>query len=118
MSGIQYAWISENADGEDLVDEERQRRYPASFSGVGGRMCGGKTSRSHGLRGIELITTFGTPYSVCKERRASRKDPISLSSIFVNVLFQECQNLSGNLGCSHLLDFEPIWSDNSRKMKH
>jgi len=52
-------------------------------------MEGGRTEESHGLRGIELMTTFGTRCCLCRISRARCRDGMSLSSTFVNNLGDE-----------------------------
>ena len=66
-------------------EEDIQRRWEGP-EGDSGRMEGGRTEESQGLRGIELITTFGTRCCLCRISRARCKDGMSLSSIFVNNL--------------------------------
>ena len=66
-------------------EEDIQRRWEGPEENWG-RMDGGRTEESHGLRGIELMTTFGTRCCLCRISRARRKDGMSLSSTFVNNL--------------------------------
>lgn len=46
--------------GLGSMEEARQKRCSDSPSDVGGDREGGNAARSHGLKGMELITTFGT----------------------------------------------------------
>ena len=66
-------------------EEDIQRRW-AGPEGDWGWMEGGRAEESHGLRGIELMTTFGTRCCLCRMSRARRRDGMSVSSIFVNNL--------------------------------
>lgn len=64
-----------------------QRRYSVeSKEFASGFICSGRAASSHGLRGIEEMTTFGTWYCSCRMRRAVCSDGKSFSCVSVKTL--------------------------------
>ena len=49
-------------------------------------MCAGKASINHCFRGMELMTTFGTWYVLCRTLSDCPRDVMSASGIPVSVL--------------------------------
>ena len=64
-----------------------QARYGVSPSD-GGRSSSGKSSRSHAVSGMELMTTCGTLYVSCSVRRAWRSDAAFVIVTSVRTLFR------------------------------
>ena len=64
-----------------------QRRYSVeSKEFASGFICSGSAASSHGLRGIEEMTTCGTWYCSCRIRRAVCNDGRSLRFVSVKTL--------------------------------
>jgi hypothetical protein len=84
MRGTVCAWTVGEAEG--CVEEQMQRREGEEGDGL---IVGGRMAASHGLNGMEEMTTLGTWYSSWRICKARLRDARSLSSTWVRVLWGE-----------------------------
>jgi hypothetical protein len=88
-------------------DEVMQRRWGASELGC---MEAGIEGTSHASRGIELMTTWGTLYWLCRISKARWRDAMSSNLVSVsNLRYRLTKELDSDKG-RRSLDFEPIRS--------